>query len=123
MQVVGKGWDHVNDKLYIFDITDKNGKSMKVWGYLIEKITDPVPPTDLSPVRSLFPHIPDGIFEPLDEKPLDIFVGMNFFGLHPSGGLGKNMSGNLKVLKSDFSKGWVIGGSHPLLRPSKIKLT
>ena len=123
MQVVGKGWDHVKDKIYIFDITDKNGKSMKVWGYGIEKITDPVPPTDLSPVRSLFPHIPDGIFEPLDEKPLDILVGMNFFGLHPSGGLGKNMSGNLKALKSDFSKGWVIGGSHPLLRPSKIKLT
>ena len=48
---------------------------------------------------------------------------MNFFGLHPSGGLGKNMSVNLKALKSDFSKGWVIGGSHPLLRPSKIKLT
>ena len=61
---------------------------MKVWGYGIDVITDPVEPVDLSNIRFLFPHVPQDAFETLDRKPLDILVGLNFFGMHPKGGTG-----------------------------------
>jgi hypothetical protein len=57
----------------------------------------------LSAVRSIFPHVPEEAFKSVDEKPLDILVGLFFVGLHPSGGRGRNISsGNLKALQSDF---------------------
>ena len=123
MQVVGKGWERIKDVMYIFDLETRNGEKIKVWGYGIDAITDAVPPVDLSGVRSLFPHVPPAAFDSLDEKPLDILVGLNFFGLHPGGGDGKNKVGNLKALQNDFGHGWVIGGSHPNLKPVKIQLT
>ena len=123
MQVVGKGWEKVKDVMYVFDLEFSNGEKVKVWGYGIDVITDPVEPVDLSKICSLFPHVPQEAFETLDRKPLDILVGLNFFGLHPEGGSGKDKVGNLRALKSDFGCGWVIGGSHPSLKPSKIHLT
>ena len=67
--------------------------------------------------------MPPEAFVILDRKPLDILVGLNFYGLHPDGGSGKDKIGNLKALRSDFSCGWIIGGSHPNLKPSKVQLT
>ena len=61
------------------------------------------------------------MFESLDEKPIDILMGLNFLGLHPEGGKGKDKVGNLRALTNEFSHGWVIGGSHPKLRPLKAK--
>ena len=108
--------------MYNFSLVKKDGEHVKVWGYGINKITDPTASTDLSEIRSVIPHVPDEIFKPPDEKPLDILVGTNFFGLHPAGGTGKNQMDNLKVLNSEFGSGWIIGGSHPKLKPAKVFL-
>ena len=59
----------------------------------------------------------------MTEKPLDILVGLNFLGLHPEGGQNKNKVDNLRALKSEFSNGWVIAGSHPNLKPTRIQLS
>ena len=123
MQVVGKGWEKVKDVMHVFDLVFSNGEKVKVWGYGIDAITDPVAPVDLSEIRSFFPHLPPEAFVSLDRKLLDILVGLNLYGLHPDGGSGKDKIGNLKALRSDFSCGWIIGGSHPNLKPSKVQLT
>ena len=101
----------------------RNGEKVRVWGYGIDAITDPVEPTEMREVRSLFPHVPKEAFECLDKKPLDILVGMNFFGLHPGGGEGINKVDHLRALNSDFGHGWIIAGSHPNLRPAEVNLT
>ena len=123
MQVVGEDWKKVKGPMYSFDLQNNEGKLRRIWGYGIEKITDPVPSVDMSGVRHLFPHLPDKVFESLTEKPLDILVGLNFLGLHPEGGQNKNKVENLRALKSEFSNGWVIAGSHPNLKPTRIQLS
>ena len=100
------------------EIVDNNEQVAKVWGFGINVIMEPPEPVNLQPIRSLFPHIPDNIFDPLPKKRIDMLIGLNFFSLHPSGGQGRNCVDNLKVLHSRFSKGWVIGGSHPDLHIS-----
>ena len=68
--------------------------------------------------------MPEEVFKPLPKKRIDILIGLNFNGLHPSGGEGENCVGNLKVLSTMFgSTGWVLGGSHPLLKCSPLKFS
>ena len=74
-------------------------------------------------MRNLFPHIPENVFVKTEEKPLDILLGVNFFGLHPEGRTGRNKLGNLKALKSEFLSGWVIAGTHPLLPRRKVNFS
>ena len=123
MQVVDKGWELKKGNMYVFNLTNRHGKKIEVWGYGIDVITDPIPPTDLSLIKNSFPQVPSEAFENLDEKPLDILIGLNFFGLHPKGGEGKNAIGNLVALRSQFGCGWVIGGSDPKLKPAKVTMT
>ena len=82
-------------------------KQHSIWGYGIDHIIDPV---DLSGIRKLFPHVPSDTFTPLQQKRIDILMGINFNGLHPSGGLGVDAVDDLKALRSRFGCGWVIGG-------------
>ena len=52
----------------------------------MEEIIDSPDPVNLKPVRHLFPHIPEDVFEELPKKPIDLLIGLNFFSLHPDGG-------------------------------------
>ena len=122
MKVVG-GHKKVKTKIYEFDMVDMYMKKHSVWGYGIDKIIDPDDPVDLSPVRSLFPHVPDQAFGPMPKKRIDILIGLNFNSLHPSGGLGVDAVGNLKALRSRFGTGWVIGGCHDKLKTAPMKVT
>ena len=46
-------------------------------------------------------------------------VGLNYNGLHPTGGTGRNCKENLKVMKTLFgATGWILGGSHRSLKCS-----
>ena len=99
--------------VYEVELLDNNGQVEQIWGFGIDQILEPPDPVDLKPIRTHFPHIPDSIFDPHSKKRIDILVGLNFFSLHPSGGQGRNCVNNLKVLHSRFSKGWLIGGTHP----------
>ena len=102
---------------------ENNGNVHKVWGFGIDTIMDPPAPVNMHAVRHLFPHVPGDVFDPLPTKRIDILMGLNFFSLHPDGGQGRNTKGNLKMLHSKFSKGWLLGGSHPALNVSSSKLT
>ena len=89
-------------------MVDMYGKKHSIWGYGIDKIIDPDDPVDLSPVRSLLPHVPDPAFTLMPKRRIDVLVGLNFNSLHPSGGMGVDAVGNLKALRSRFGTGWVI---------------
>ena len=84
---------------------------------------EPPDPVDLGPVKHLFPHLPSTVFAPLARKPVDILVGNNFFQLHPGGGHGRDSCGDLKALQSKYGAGWIIAGSHPLLKVSASQLS
>ena len=122
MKVVG-GHTKVKTNIYELDLVDMYGKRHSVWGYGIDKIIDPDDPVDLSPVRSLFPHVPDQAFTTMPKRRIDILIGLNFNYLLPSGGLGVDAVGNLKALRSRFGTGWVIGGCHDKLTTGPVKLT
>ena len=105
------------------EITENNGNVHKIWGFGIDTIMDPPTPVNMHAVRHLFPHVPSNVFDPLPTKRIDILMGLNFFSLHPDGGQGRNSKGNLKMLHSKFSKGWLLGGSHPALNVAPSILT
>ena len=110
-------------KIYELDLVDMYGRKHSVWGYGIDKINDHDDPVDLSPVRSLFPHVPDQAFKILSKKRIDILMGLNFNALFPCGGAGVDAVRNLRALRSIFGTGWVIGGCHQSLESNSIKLT
>ena len=123
LSVVGGKENIKKGVIYEVEVLDNSGNSTKVWGFGIDCILDPPDPVDLRPVRHLFPHVPEDVFEPLPRKRIDVLVGLNFFSLHPSGGQGRNCIDNLKVLHSKFSRGWLVGGSHPDLLVTSPSLT
>ena len=109
--------------LYEFTVVDNSGCKRKIWAYGIDKIMNNPDPVDLRPVQHLFPHLPCEFFLPLEDKPVDLLIGTNFFQLHPDGGQGRDTFGYLKALQSKFGHGWVIGGTHPSLKLTPIELT
>ena len=54
---------------------------------------------------------------------MDLLIGNNFFQLHPDGGQGRDAVGDLRALQSRYGAGWVIAGSHPLLKTTSSLYT
>ena len=71
--------------VFFFQMEDNVGKTHEIWAYGIDSIMSDATP-DMSILRSLFPHVPSSAFMSLDQKEVDILIGINFFSLHPSGG-------------------------------------
>ena len=113
----------MNVKIYELDLVDIYGRLHHIWGYGIDEIIEPDEPVDLSQVRDFFPHVPDQAFATLPKRRIDILVGLNYNSLHPYGGTGVDLVGNLKALRSRFGCGWVIGGCHEDLKVCPIKFT
>ena len=105
--------------LYKLLLINNLGAPCRVWGFGVDEIMGTSEPTDLSPKRSLFPHIPEAMFCAIARKPVDFLIGNNFLHLHPSGGQGENAVGSLRVMQSKFGTGWVVastfGAYHLLL--------
>jgi hypothetical protein len=123
LDVVGIQGDPQDGVLYELALVENDGSERKIWGFGVENIMETPEPVDLSPIRHLFPHLPSSVFLPLPKKPVDLLIGNNFFKLHPDGGQGRDAAGDLKVLQSRYGDGWVIAGSHPLLKPTAASLT
>ena len=105
--------------IYELDLIERNGVCHRVWGYGVDTIIDPDETVDTSSLRNLFPHVPVEVFDKLEKRRLDLLIGINYNGLFPTGGEGRNCHENLKVMKTKFGKcGWILGGSH-----SSLKLT
>ena len=121
--MVGNKGDPQEGVLYELVLVENDGSKRKVWGFGVETIMEEAEPVDLRPIRHLFPHLPDGVFLPLPKKPVDLLIGNNFFQLHPDGGQGRDAVGDLKALQSRFGDGWVIAGTHPLLKLASSSLS
>ena len=100
-----------------------DGTVRSVWAYGIDTIMEPPDPLDISPLISLFPHIPREVFAATKKKPVDILMGNNFLGLHPEGGLGRDAAGDMRAYQSEFGLGWVLAGTHPLISSGASKLS
>ena len=116
LSAVGSSENVQDGVVYEFEVVDRSGQVYNVWGFGVEEIIDSPDAVNLKPVRHLFPHVPDDVFDELPKKPIDLLIGLNFFSLHPDGGQGINSAGNLRVLHSKFAKGWLVAGSHPYLQ-------
>ena len=78
---------------------------------------------DLTGIRHLFPHISSEVFSARPSKEVDILMGNNFLSLHPNGGTGRDVVGDLIAFQSSFGSGWVIGGTHPCIQISSSNLS
>ena len=88
LTVVG-GSEVMKGVIYEMEILDNHGIVHKTrQGFWNGSIIDEPESQDLKPVRKLFPHVPEELFEPLPAKPIDVLVGLNYFRLHPNGGEG-----------------------------------
>ena len=108
---------------YVFEVRKIDGSTREIWAFGVDSIMEPIDDIDLSSVKHLFPHVPDKAFISLTSKSPDILIGTNFLGLHPSGGEGRDVAGDLRACHSDFGCGWVIAGAHPDLKPFSPKFS
>ena len=65
---------------------------------------------DMSSEQHKFPHIPGTAFKGLDARDVDILIGLNMTEIMPTGGMGADKVGGIKILRSIFGTGWVVGG-------------
>ena len=72
LDVVGQKGDPGESCYYIFELVKNDGSVRKIWAYGIDQIMEPTEPDDLSPIRDLFPHLPNEVFVPRTNKPVDI---------------------------------------------------
>ena len=123
MKTAGGDNKRLDVNIFELSLIDRSGNSHRVWGYGVNNILDPDDPVDTSKVRSLFPHVPSDVFQKLEKKRIDLLIGINYNGLFPVGGVGRDCKGNLKVMRTQFgSSGWILGGSHPSLQCSSPQL-
>ena len=66
--------------IYEMEILDNHGIVHKTrQGFWNGSIINEPASQDLKPVRKLFPHVPEELFEPLPAKPIDVLVGLIIF--------------------------------------------
>ena len=65
---------------------------------------------DLSALEAIFPHVPSAAFKAMEEKEVDILIGLNMSEIFLEGGTGVNKKAGIKVKRSIFGDGW---GSTP----------
>ena len=123
LDVVGQRGAPSDSCYYIFELVLSDGSTKSVWTYGLDKIMEPYEHADLTKVRELFPHVPESIFAPQSSKEVDVLMENNFLGLHPHGGMGNDVVGDLVAYQSGFRQGWVIGGTHPCLHTVSSQLS
>ena len=110
IEVVGKEVEYMSGFIYLLSLKDIYNKSHRLWGYGISRIMKSSVP-DLSDLITTFPQVPRSTFKALQEREVDILIGLNMSHLMPSGGSGVDQCGGIKVKRSLFGTGWVVGGA------------
>ena len=124
MKTAGGDKKRLEVNIYEFKLVENNGTTRPVWGYGVDTIIDPDEPVDPSSLRELFPHIPSQVFQKLEKRRVDLLIGLNYNGLFPTGGTGRDCHENLRVMKTKFgASGWILGGSHSSLKCSTPQLS
>ena len=108
--------------IYLLSLLDMYGKAHKIWGYSIDRIMLSSVP-DMAALETIFPHVPREAFRAMAEKEVDIFIGLNMSLIFPAGGNGVDHSGGIRVKRSIFASGWVVGGVLPGVQPRSGKFS
>ena len=108
LEVVGSVQE-MKGNIYLLNLVDMYGKPHKIWGYGIDRIMLSSVP-DLSALESIFPHVPSAAFKAMEEKEVDILIGLNMNEIFPEGGTGVDKQAGIKVKRSIFGAGWCVGG-------------
>ena len=99
--VVGGRYIIEQGKMYYSKLVDSVGVKHGIWAYGISSIMEAPEAVDLSPVKDVFPHVPEDIFVTIQKKEIDLLVGLNYVSLHPDGGQGRNSICNLCIFHSN----------------------
>ena len=98
-------------------IVDRSGERHEVLAYEVDQITRDIPRIDVSHAIELFPEVNmklEDVTRPCG--PIDLLIGIQQASLHPTGGTGGNVVGNLRLLDSKFGTGKILDGSHPSIQ-------
>ena len=106
--------------IYLLSLVDMYGTAHKIWGYSIDRIMLSSVP-DMAALEATFPHVPREAFKAMAEAEVDILVGLNMSQIFPVGGDGVDRRGGVRVKRSIFSPGWVVGGVLPEVQPRSGK--
>ena len=90
MKVAGGDKKRMDVNLYELKLVERNSSTHPVWGYGVDTILDPDEPVDPSSLRDLFPHIPSEVFQKIQKRRIDLLIGLNYNGLFPTGGTGRD---------------------------------
>ena len=94
---------------------NRTGQEHKILAFEVDNITAEILPVNVSAATDIFPQISlADVFRPTGA--VDILIGIQHAGLHPSGGNNKFFSGNLRLLHSKFGSGYILDGCHPNIR-------
>ena len=106
--------DYIEKKTakYDFDIMDRDGVAHRIHALGLDTVTTLPEEPDLAPIRHLLKGLPDEVVQRPQGK-VDILLGLGSSSLH---GRTRQEWGNLRLMESRFGCGWVIRGSHKLLK-------
>ena len=80
------------------------------------EVTDTYGPEDITMAYELFPqYSPPQLDRPQGTK-VDLLIGLDQNDLLGSGGQGEDQVGNLRVMSTPLSSGFVLTGHHPAIR-------
>ena len=108
LEVVG-AVQEISGYIYLLELIDIFGKPHRIWGYGISRIMISSVP-DLSALESVFPHVPATVFRSMEEKEVDLLIGLNMNEIFPYGGAGIDKCRGITVKRSIFGTGWCVGG-------------
>ena len=123
LSVVGQSGVPEEGCYYEFELVRNDGTVRKVWAFGIDEIMEQPDDINLSSISHIFPHLPSQVFSTIKSRRVDILIGNNFLGEHPSGGQGRDAVGDLRAYQSQYGAGWVIAGTHPSLVPGSSALS
>ena len=108
-------WDTVS---YVAKLRDKSGTVHSVVCYEIPNITGEVDRVNVKPVLHLYEELTEDLVRRPAGK-VDFLLGNNYAGLHPTVA-DEDRRGNLRLLRSKFSSGLLLDGSHELLSSKPV---
>ena len=122
IETAGRNFEPLETMEYNVTIKDNEGIEYKLALMGLDRITTNPGKIDISEAYQLFPHITARALDrPSGE--VGMLIGQNHVALLPTGGEGVDCRGNLRVMKTKFGSGVVLGGSHPSLTAEGVHYT
>ena len=113
---VGGVPETIHSSEYTVPLVNRNGETVEIKAYAIEKISTPVRKLLIPSVGRLFPGFKSGeIDRPHGE--IDLLIGMEYAGFHPQP---VQWAGHLVLMENQFGK--CISGSHPTITDESCSL-